>query len=510
MGEAMNTKKIIIFIMGLMFTGVSADLHANFANTFGFSAEGLSRGNAMTAVVNDWTSVWYNVGGLGKGRANAGTSTVSREGEMTLKLRKTEGESETRSETYPNCFGVNVLFIYPQLNLDIQRFATTSSGAYIPVKTKAAKMDPYGFLILGGALDLNTIVKLPDFVSSCRLGLGLGTNWDGSLVKVNDLDPRTHNFLRYGREIQTSIIVVGLGIGFMNDAFGGGVGANVAFAGKASAVMETQLTGDPQIPLAQATMDLTIAPSAIAGIYFSPGRLYSPIEGLDIGASYRMETKMKIDPFNAAAVLFDGSINMNLMLAIVDYYTPHTVTGGIAYTRWDVTLSADVNWELWSMNYVSKVLKYHYTGLPEFEDTFSYKVGVKYKTPVTLFGLAVMGGYSYVPSILADNAGTTLGVRIGTISNSVAPGMFNYMDNDKHIASLGFEFTVPKMWRLGGEIVISLGYQFQYLVPESVQKTGILIKAGASEPIAKTYLINPSYSYGGMNHGAALSVGMRI
>lgn len=510
MGEAMNTKKIIICIMGLMFTGVSADLHANFANTFGFSAEGLSRGNAMTAVVNDWTSVWYNVGGLGKGRANAGTSSVSREGEMTLKLRKTEGESETRSESYPNCFGVTVLFIYPQLNLDIQRFATTAGGDYVPVKTKAAKMDPYGFLVLGGALDLNTIVKLPDFVSSCRLGLGLGTNWDGSLVKVNDLDPRTHNFLRYGREIQTSIIVVGLGIGFMNDAFGGGVGANVAFAGQASAIMETQLTGDPQIPLAQATMDLSIAPAAIAGIYFSPGKFYSPIDGLDIGASYRMETKMKIDPFNAAAVLFNGSINMNLMLAIVDYYTPHTITGGIAYTRWGVTLSADVNWELWSKNYVSKVLKFHYFGLPEFEDTLSYKVGVKYKTPLTLFGLAIMGGYSYVPSILADNAGTTMGIRIGTVSNSLATGMFNYMDNDKHIASLGIEFTVPKMWRLGGEIVISLGYQFQYLVPKSVQKNGIMNTAGAPEDVLDTYLINPSYSYGGMNHGGALSVGMRI
>ncbi len=98
------------------------------------------------------------------------------------------------------------MLIYPQLNLNIQRFATTASGDYVQSKTKAADMGSYGFLVLGGALDLNTAVKLPDFISSCRLGHGLGTNWDGSLVKVNDLDPRTHNFLRYGREIQTSII----------------------------------------------------------------------------------------------------------------------------------------------------------------------------------------------------------------------------------------------------------------------------------------------------------------
>jgi len=37
----------------------------------------------------------------------------------------------------------------------------------------------------------------------------MGMNADLSLVKVNDLDPRTHNFQRFGREIQNSAIMIG-------------------------------------------------------------------------------------------------------------------------------------------------------------------------------------------------------------------------------------------------------------------------------------------------------------
>jgi len=66
--------------------------------------------------------------------------------------------------------------------------------------------------------------------------------------------------------------------------------------------MEAQMIANPQIPLGQSTMDLTIAPGAIAGIYFSPGKLAPVIDGLDIGASYRQETQMKIDPLTRRQV----------------------------------------------------------------------------------------------------------------------------------------------------------------------------------------------------------------
>jgi len=52
-------------------------------------------------------------------------------------------------------------------------------------------------------------------------------------------------------------------------------------------------------------------------------------------------------------------------------------------------------------------------------------------------------------SHLDKNAGTKMGIRVGAVDTKVQTGMFNFMDNDRHTASIGFKFTVPKAWRLG-------------------------------------------------------------
>lgn len=501
------TKTFIITV--LFIAGVSSNVFASsFAETYGFSAEGIARGNAMAATVNDWSSVFYNVGGLGRTVGITGMAQTSTGGEMTLKLRKTEGESETKEDKFPNQFAFGLLYTFPKLKLNINRFSTSNTGDLVPIATDAAKMNPYGFVTIGGVLDLNNVVKLPDFISSARLGLGMGLNADLSLVKVNDIDPRTHNFLRYGREIQRAMILIGAGLGFLNDAFGGGIGANLAFAGKGKVYMEAELTADPVIPVQQATMDLTVAPGAIAGIYLSPGQLFSVLQGLDIGASYRMETMLNIDPFDAAAGILGGVLNMNLMLAIFDYYSPHVVTAGVAYSRWGITISFDADYQLWSKTEVGKGLKWHFIGLPKYNDIFVFKGGVKYDTPLNW--LAVMVGYNYTPSVLSGKQGKLRGlnVRMGPVRNDYSFGLFNYLDNPKHTASLGLKFTVPKMWRLGGQIVIVTSYQFQYLVPVSVKRWHL--DYNPDNNAYNDYLLNPSYSYGGMNHSIFAEIGMRI
>ncbi len=514
----MKSKHLIILITILSSICLSSALFAGgFAGTYGFSAEGIARGNAMTAVVNDWSSVFYNVAGLGKTRNLAG-EPAAREGEMTLKLRKAEGEGETaRKDIHSSQFSSSLLFTMPKLKLNIQRYNRTSGSNpfYYPEKTDAARMDPYGFLVIGGALDLNTLMKLPDFISSARLGIGMGMNWDFSMVKVNDIDPRTHNFIRYGRECQKAEVFIGGGMGFLNDAFGAGLGINASFHGKGKMYMEAQLTGDYQIPIGQATMDLSIVPAAICGIYFSPLQFASSTRGihiLDIGASYRMAAKLKISPFDAAAGILGGAIGMNLLTAIFDYYTPHTVNTGLAYTHTPsgVGVSIDVDWEMWSKTEFSRVMEYHYgAGLPRFRDTLSFKLGLKYDAASFI---SVMMGYSYVPSILDTNTGTQPTVRIGTTANKYVTGVYNLLDNDKHMASAGLKFTLPKMSMIKGIAYLTLAYQFQYLVPKSVSKNGISydMTNNSLDDVAQTYLLNPSYTYGGMNHSIMVEIGMKI
>ncbi len=336
----------------------------------------------------------------------------------------------------------------------------------------------------------------------------MGLNSDFSLANINDIDPRTHDFLRHGNEIRTAAILAGLGLGLADDVIGLGIGVNLAFSGKANAYMDAKLSGNLQIPIADSSMRLKVVPGVITGVYLSPGKIAAALAGLEFGVSYRQETILKIDPFRAGAGILGGVVEMSLLMSIQDYYSPHVVNWGIAYTRGGVTLSYDMGYEMWAWNTLSMVWKSHYIGIPKLKNILLYKAGLKYDTP--LGWLAVMAGYSYMPSILYKDAGTKIGIRVDTVGTKVATGMYNYLDNTKHNVSCGFTFTVPQVWRFTGKIVITLSYQLQYLEPKSVVKTGINYTNGVLEDPVQSYFLNPRYRYGGLNHGMFVEVGMKI
>jgi hypothetical protein len=86
------------------------------------------------------------------------------------------------------------------------------------------------------------------------------------------------------------------------------------------------------------------------------------------------------------------------------------------------------------------------------------------------------------------------------------------MDNDKHTASIGLKFTGPKPTKPGkrpGQVYFTIAYQFQYLVPRTAKKFGDLRVLGTNTWF-DSYLYNPSYTYGGMNHNIAVEAGTRL
>ena len=487
------TVSIVVIVMA--FTGhVFA---SSFADTHGFSTKGIGMGNAMTAIVDDWSSVYYNMAGLGKTQQLKGNAVGgSADTNAGMGLKKKDAKKETNivsGDTKPCLNELHLGFMYtmPMFKIDYNRSASD-------LDILGDKDLEYGIITLGVALDLNTIITMPSFFSSARLGIGMGTPADGNVARVNDDDLRTHDFIRYGREAQMAKIMVGLGFGFMDDLFGVGLGVNASFAGKGTMIMENvQVSSGDQTPTARTQMDLGLNPSILAGVYFSPGRLIPVLKGLETGISYRQETAMEIKPFDAAAII-DDVTSMEMKLAIFDYYSPHSFTLGVAYDVLGMVLvSVDVEMQLWSLYKVSPVMEKIYNDLDETNPSGGYeipdakniiipKLGVKYDV---FDWFSVMAGAAYRPSIFDASA---------------LDGRLNMLDGATIMASLGAGFKVPPMFGLKGPIDIFIAYQYQYMLKTTTDKTDIDPYGPDADDTNDN--MNPNYSFGGMCH--AVTVGL--
>lgn len=423
---------------------------ANIADTYGLSPKGMGMGNAMVAHVNDWSSVFYNIAGLGR------TSHLA--------------DGASRNE-----FFSGYLITMPQTELDIpQRY--DADGSY---DTNADEDLDFGSFILGTAIDLNQIYKMPWVISSARFGLALSVGDDLSVSKVNDIEPQTHNYLRFGKEAQQMMFISGVGLGFFGDSFGLGFGLRSSFGGEGNVLVEdVQVGTDPQRPRQQSSMELELDVSSwVAGMYIDFGKISEPLNGLSFGLAYREESGFKLDPFNTASVVEVGGILMNLQLSIFDYYQPSSFTAGFSYLITDRWLVAfDLEYQTWSDYDVSSNISYNYGSiLPDLDDIWIPKIGLQYKlNPKT----DLYFGYCYQPSFVPDDA---------------VKGEVNWLENDKHVASVGVAYDTGKWAGLRKPLVLHAGYQFQYLVDREIDK---------DSPTT----LNPSYSYGGTVH--TLMVGL--
>ena len=505
----MKKTLIVIIITFTLYALTMKNLFASvYADTYGFSAKGISMGNAMTAVVDDWSSVFYNMSGLGKTRMSASSATgeamklvpaaksQSLLGKKVLSERSGISSAEEAMPMPTHQLAISYFYSQPLFHIDIERFDDLGN----PLETKGAEDLGMGAILLGVAFDLNTLFTLPKVISSARLGIGLGSVQGGYAQKMNDIDLRTHNFLRYGREAQKTMIMVGVGMGFFDDTFGLGAGANVTFAGQGNTMISgTEVGPSEQTPMIQNQMDLKTSPMPVAGLYVKPGKIFSALEGLQIGAAYRHETYVEIDPFATRNQLKVGTATMDLKLALLDFYTPYIFSAGIAYDFRStgipflrgLTISLDVQYEMWSKFRVSSAIESLYEKLVEEEalgedyllielsDIIVPRVGISYE----VYGwLTVYSGYYYQPSFVPDEA---------------VAGAINYLDNNRHVFSCGLTIAVPRTSVIKGLVEITVAFQAQLLEEREITKRN-----------PTTY--NPDYSYGGWNPSGIIEVSMRF
>jgi len=508
--------KFVVIICAIVT--VQGLAYANFADTYGFSAIGISRGNAMTAVVNDWSSVYYNIAGLGRTRGIMPVPSGTDKQQLTLQQKGAKEAQNQPTEMsvspydifpYKDQLAINYMYTQPQMTIDIPR-----------TDIVADKELNFGTVTLGLVLDLNHFVKMPSFISSSRFGLGLGLMQDGSLVKVYDIDLRTHDFVRYGKEAERTVILAGVGFGFMDDLFGIGAGANVWSGGRGAVnLTEVELGPNEQTPNSEVQMELTPKVAPVAGLYISPGKKIKALQGLDIGVAYRGEVYMEVDPFATTAELYTAGVTLEMALSIYDYYTPHIISGGIAYTFLPIkplsglTLSVDVEYQMWSKCKVSKSKTAYWANkgitIPEFQDIIVPKVGVSYNfgcLSSKMQWLTLNLGYSYRPTYVPDDA----------VNDA---SLFNFMDANTHIGSLGLSFTIPKTGPMVAPVVITLAGQMQMLQKRQVKKDRVAIEKiyenfdgnPSDDDVTQAEIdaLYPDYSYSGFVYSGFVEVALR-
>lgn len=437
-------KRIILLATIILLAAVASVYAASFADTYGLSPKAMSMGNAMTAHVNDWSSVYYNIAGLGRTSHFKGKSSKS---ELFLGYMNTQ----------------------PQTELDIPQRYEEDAGVRTNYDTNADEDLDYGELIIGAALDLNSLYKMPKTVSSARFGIAVGIGDDLKIAKVNDVEPQTHNYLRFGREAQQMMLISGVGFGFAKDAIGIGFGIKSSFGGKSRILLEeVQITEEEQKPAQQTTMDLELDMSAwVAGLYLDFSQMGAP---LSFGFSFRQESRFEIDPLETPAIVEVGGIPLNFELSILDYYQPASFTYGLSYQFKRLLVAFDVENQIWSDYIVSSNQKINSASiLPDLDDIWIPKIGLQYKANAKA---DIYFGYYYQPSFVPDKA---------------VEGTVNWLDNDKHVASIGLSYDAGKWAGFQKPMVLHIGYQFQYLVDREVKK---------NSPDS----LNPDYSYGGTVH----------
>ncbi|MCP4164207.1 MAG: hypothetical protein GY760_29460 [Deltaproteobacteria bacterium] len=433
-------KALITYLAGFYFIFLSSNIFASsYGDTYGFSTNGISMGNAMVSHVDDWSSVYYNIAGLGR------TPEISQNGE------------KLKSE-----IAVNFLYTSPRFDIDIDRSVNGDEDL------------DFGIVMLGAALDINNIYELPGFISTARIGFSLGLNSDMSVVNLNDLEPQTHNFMRYGDEARRSMILVGAGFGFMDNSFGFGLGANISFGGDGDVLLrDVNVSTEEQVPEGQSKMTLKSKPSLLAGIYIDYG-IY------DLGLCYRQKSKLEISPFNTVAVTNAGNINLNLVLSIFDYFQPDMFVFGSSVQSDDLLISFDLEYQMWSDFEVSSAQEYNFQSIiPELRDILVVKLGADFLFSENTNFLC---GYIYQPSFIPDSA---------------TNGVVNFLDNNKHIGSLGIKYQIKQFLGFKGPVELSAGYQFQYLEKRDVVK---------SSPTTE----NPNYSYGGICHSFTFGFSLKL
>lgn len=393
----------------LLALAVPALGNMNFIpNTYGLSARSMGMGNSLTASRYDLGMAFYNPAALGMLDHSAA--------------------------------GLGYLFAQP-------RFDSEIDGEKMP------DFDTANEIVV-----VDLVISLKNILTHGKRGMGLGVSLTlddngATFVDFRDHRSKQGQYLRYGTSSAT--ILTGLGVEIMPWLMLG-AGAIVQMEAEVQMQVNTDLEGNSNNESFDQLASTVLTPTA--GVLV-------PWKDWTFGLTWRAESKGQIGPIDADTLAEVGGselASLPLSISFRDSFIPMQLAGGAQYMVLDgLLLSLDLTWMQWSRfiefseeeDSARDDIKF------DFVDTFVPRLGAEF---VLFEKHALRAGYSYDMTPVKG---------IGTYKpyedlNVVG---FVILDNDKHVASLGYGYTleIPKM--ITYPVQFDLGMQMQYLAPRTAE-----------------------------------------
>lgn len=461
-----NFIQYILFLVYL-FLMITPNLYSGeYGDIYGAHPAANGMGNAVTATVNNSSSVFYNIAGLG--RLSEGEKIFAGlEKEKAEKDQKTQESDEiqipkdslwkkikegsfsyrpaSRTERTPHELTLQYHLGRPQLstnapqNQDITRVRDDFGG-------------------LGLTLNLNSIY---DFKRNFKFGLNIMLPGSGNLLTINDVNPTAHRYLQHGVSNDKLSIMGGIGIELWKDRLFAGVGFNALISGKGAILMkDVPISPDKVVPNQQVILETKPFVNPVYGIAFEYGKFQA-------GVSYRREMALSVDGLPARAQTTLLGIQLDFDIAMFDHFSPRKTSFGVAYRPLEkILISAQLDRELWSAFRLSRTKK-TYSDVTYFNDISVPRFGIEYQA------------FSW----LKLRAGATKRPR----PTPTMTGSNNYMDFDRMIGTAGVSIILNPGQGLPEQkspIILDLVGEYQKLTEEFVTKANPTVR-------------NPSYTMGG-------------
>jgi len=499
-------KKINIIYLLIIFISFSTLKAGNYFDVYGAHPRSNGMANAVSSFINDVSATFYNPAGLGMpSRLESYYSFLEKNDNTDDK--KDESKDQLPEQLIGKLKYLGMAFAtplkqYPKIRSQTPIHELTFSGNYAkPVNhVKFDLYDPASpdlkkihdsYVALGLSLNINSFF---DFERIVRFGLYVGLPASGNLALINDVNPTSHRFLQNGVSNERPIIHAGIGVEIWKDHLSLGIGAQAMLKGKGAILMkDVDITPEPTTPNAQAILELKPLIMPQYGLMFHYGRIM-------LGVNYRRETYAHVDPLGAQAQTTILAIQFDFDMALLDLYSPRTLTWGLGYQILDnLKISLDVSREYWGLFRHSRTKEYVYSPI---EDNFLKK---NIRVPIVQFNdvNVVRLGFEWdwdnpwkIP--LTFRAG--IGKKPTPVPNFY--NEYNWMDNDRNIFTLGLSYIyLPSgssfTKRIKSPIIIDFVIENQQFKNRRVDKIN---------PTEK----NPNYSYGGYSWNAGLSITIKL